>query len=1126
VIRKLLVANRGEIAIRAFRSANELGITSVAVFAYEDRYSLHRQKADESYEIGERGHPVRAYLSVEEIIRVAHQSGADAIYPGYGFLSEDSRLAAACVEHDLVFVGPSAAVLELVGNKVRALDAARRAGLPTLREATDPSNDLEALAARANEVGFPLFVKAAAGGGGRGLRLVPSEADLAEAIRVASREAESSFGDKAVFLEQAVVRPRHIEVQVLADGYNNVVHLYERDCSIQRRHQKVVEVAPAPNLDPGLRDRLCASAVEFAKFVGYQNAGTVEFLVDGDGDYVFIEMNPRIQVEHTVTEEVTSVDLVQSQLRIASGETLVELGIEQATIMVSGSAMQCRITTENPAEDFRPDTGRITAYRVPGGAGVRLDDATYVGAEIHPYFDSLLVKQTCRGRTFADAVARTRRALAEFRVRGVATNIAFLQSIVADPDLLAGEITTAFVSEHPELADGRSGLDRGTRILSYLANVTVNRPYGSTPSAHAPTRKLPMLSTDDIPAGSREALVRLGPMAFAAALRSQVALAVTDTTLRDAHQSLLATRLRTFDMVAVAPWLARGLSQMFSFEVWGGATYDVALRFLKENPWERLDALRDAMPNVCFQMLLRGRNTVGYTPFPDKVANAFVQEAAHSGIDIFRIFDAFNNVDQMRPAIEAVLAAGKVAEGTLCYSGDLASPDERLYTLDYYLRVAEQLVATGCHVLCVKDMAGLLRAPAASLLVSALRARFDVPVHLHTHDTSGGQLATYLAAIEAGVDAVDGAAAPLAGTTSQPPLSAIVALTDNTPRATGLSLDALNDLEPYWATVRELYAPFESGLRAPTGRVHRHEIPGGQLSNLRTQAAALGLGDRFELVEDLYAAADRLLGRIVKVTPSSKVVGDLALYLCGIDADPDAFERDPAAFDIPESVIGFLEGELGTPPGGWPEPFRSRALVGRVTRSRESILSESDERALESAGLVRSTLNRLLFAGPTKELEDTVTAYGDLSVIPTSAFFYGLDAGEEVDVSFAPGVSIYLSIDAVGDADDSGCRTVFGRLNGQQRTVLTRDFAASDRTIHRERAAPGDPSQVAAPFSGVVSVQVRVGDQVTVGQTVAIIEAMKMEASITAPISGIVDRVVVEVKGAVDGGDLLLTIAL
>lgn len=1137
MINKLLVANRGEIAIRAFRAANELGIASVAVFSFEDRYSLHRQKADESYEIGERGHPVRSYMDIDEIVRVALLAGADAVYPGYGFLSEDPRLAAACLERGLTFVGPPSDVLELVGNKVRALAAARTAGLPTLRTASLPPSaaqdydlrggalsDQSGLVDMASEIGFPLFVKAAAGGGGRGLRLVESMSELGASIKVAASEAASSFGDDTVFLEQAVTRPRHIEVQVLADAQGDVVHLYERDCSIQRRHQKVIEIAPAPNLDPALRDRLCADAVAFARSVGYRNVGTVEYLVDAQGRHVFIEMNPRIQVEHTVTEEVTSIDLVQAQLRIAGGATLADLKIGQASIRLSGVAVQCRITTEDPVNDFRPDIGRITTYRSPGGAGVRLDDGTYAGAEILPYFDSLLVKQTCRGRTFAEALARSRRALAEFRVRGVATNLAFLQAIMAEPDLASGELTTSFLSDHPVLVDARSGLDRGTRMLTYLAEVAVNQPNGPAPLSPDPKTKLPPLVSSEPLSGSRQALASLGPAAFAARLREQAAVAVTDTTLRDAHQSLLATRMRTFDMVGVAPWLARGLPDLLSLEAWGGATYDVALRFLKEDPWERLSMLREAAPNLCLQMLLRGRNTVGYTPYPDRVATAFVSEAARTGVDIFRVFDAFNNVEQMRPAIEAVLEMGKLAEGTLCYSGDLADPGERLYTLDYYLSLAERLVDTGCHVLCIKDMAGLLRAPAASQLVGALRSRFDLPVHLHTHDTAGGQLATYLAAIQAGVDAVDGAAGPLAGTTSQPSLSAIVAATDHTDRATGLSLDALNDLEPYWAAVRSLYAPFESGLRAPTGRVYRHEIPGGQFSNLRTQAVALGLGDRFEVVEDLYAAADRILGRIVKVTPSSKVVGDLALYLCGVNADPEAFEADPAAYDIPDSVIGFLEGKLGTPPGGWPEPFRTKALAGRTSSVGVRELSSEDDAALTRPDEVRRTLNRLLFPAPTKEYEIAVGSYGDLSVLPTRAFFYGLRPGEAAEVSLSPGVSLFLSVDAIGEVDDAGYRMVYCRLNGQQRALSVRDRSATDHTTHREKASIGDPSQVAAPFSGIVNVRVQAGDTVAAGQTVAIIEAMKMEASITTSIAGVVGRVAVESVASVEGGDLLLNV--
>lgn len=869
MLRKVLVANRGEIAIRAFRAGYEVGARTVAVFPHEDRNSLHRLKADEAYEIGEPGHPVRAYLSVEEIIRAARQAGADAVYPGYGFLSENPELARACEEAGITFVGPSADILELTGNKARAVAAARAAGVPVLGSSA-PSSDVDELIRAADDVGFPVFVKAVAGGGGRGMRRVEDPAQLRESIEAAAREAASAFGDSTVFLEKAVVEPRHIEVQILADGEGNVIHLYERDCSVQRRHQKVIELAPAPNLDPELRDRICADAVRFAREIGYRNAGTVEFLLDRDGNHVFIEMNPRIQVEHTVTEEVTDVDLVQAQLRIAAGATLADLGLSQEAIRLHGAALQCRITTEDPANGFRPDTGRISAYRSPGGSGIRLDGGTtHAGTEISAHFDSMLVKLSCRGRDFTTAVNRARRAVAEFRIRGVATNIPFLQAVLDDPDFQAGNVTTSFIEQRPHLLTARHSADRGTKLLTYLADVTVNKPHGERPDLIDPVSKLPQVDTaTEPPAGSRQKLTELGPEGFARWLRESPTIGVTDTTFRDAHQSLLATRVRTKDMLAVAPAVARTLPELLSLECWGGATYDVALRFLAEDPWERLAALREAVPNICLQMLLRGRNTVGYTPYPTEVTDAFVQEAAETGIDIFRIFDALNDVSQMRPAIEAVRATGtSIAEVALCYTSDLSDPNERLYTLDYYLRLAEQIVDAGAHVLAVKDMAGLLRAPAAAKLVSALRREFDLPVHIHTHDTAGGQLATYLAAIQAGADAVDGAVASMAGTTSQPSLSAIVAATDHSDRPTGLDLRAVGDLEPYWESVRKIYAPFEAGLASPTGRVYDHEIPGGQLSNLRTQAVALGLGDRFEDIEAMYAAADRILGHLVKVTP-------------------------------------------------------------------------------------------------------------------------------------------------------------------------------------------------------------------------------------------------------------------
>ncbi|WP_447949647.1 pyruvate carboxylase [Microbacterium aurum] len=1131
MFRKILVANRGEIAIRAFRAAFELGARTVAVFPWEDRGSLHRQKADESYEIGEQGHPVRAYLDVDEIIRVALAAGADAIYPGYGFLSENPELAARAAENGITFIGPPARVLEMAGNKVTAKEHAIAAGVPVLRS-TPASDDVDALVAQADEIGFPIFVKAVAGGGGRGMRRVETAGELPPAIAEASREAAAAFGDGRVFLEQAVIRPRHIEVQILADAAGETVHLYERDCSVQRRHQKVVEIAPAPNLDPAVRDALTSHAVAFARSIGYVNAGTVEFLLETagprTGEAVFIEMNPRIQVEHTVTEEVTEVDLVQSQMRIAAGETLAELGLLQDAIQLRGAALQCRITTEDPAQGFRPDTGRITTYRSPGGAGIRLDGGTTAaGSQISPHFDSMLAKLTCRARDFPSAVTRAKRALAEYRIRGVATNVPFLRAVLADPAFAAGDLSTSFIDERPELLTSNPSRDRATKLLSWLADVTVNRPYGEKPLSVSPGSKLPEIDlTVPPPAGNRDRLRELGPAGFAAALRAQTALAVTETTYRDAHQSLLATRVRTRDLVRVGPHVGRMTPQLLSVEAWGGATYDVALRFLAEDPWERLEAIRDAMPNIPIQMLLRGRNTVGYTPRPTAVTDAFVAEAASSGVDIFRIFDALNDVDQMLPAISAVLETGTaVAEVALCYTADLLDPAEKLYTLDYYLRLAERVAASGAHILAIKDMAGLLRPAAAAKLVTALRERFDLPVAVHTHDTAGGQLATLLAASAAGADAVDAAAAPLAGTTSQPSLSALVAALAHTDRDTGLDLQAVSDLEPYWEAVRHLYRPFESGLPSPTGRVYHHEIPGGQLSNLRQQAIALGLADRFERIEDMYAAADRILGRIPKVTPSSKVVGDLALALVAADADPADFEQNPQNYDIPDSVVGFMAGELGDLPGGWPEPFRSKVLAGREPNVEIPPLTADEEEGLAGeAAARRRTLNRLLFPGPAKEFEATREAYGDLSTLGTPDYFYGLKPGEEHVAEIDPGVQLYVGLEAIGEPDAAGMRTVMTTLNGQLRPVWVRDRSIAVDKPAAEKADTSRPGQVAAPFAGVVTVKVAAGDTVTAGQPVASIEAMKMEAAITSPVGGVVERVVLAATASVEAGDLLLVV--
>ena len=1132
---KILVANRGEIAVRAFRAAYETGAATVAVYPREDRNSFHRSFASEAVRIGAQGSPVKAYLDIDEIIRAAKATGADAVYPGYGFLSENATLARRCAENNITFIGPDPDTLDLTGDKAAAVDAAKKAGLPILDD-SPPSADINELVSYATDRTYPLFVKAVAGGGGRGMRFVATPDELAARAAEASREAEAAFGDARVYIERAVINPQHIEVQILGDHTGNVIHLYERDCSLQRRHQKVVEIAPAQHLDPQLREKICADAVRFCESINYTGAGTVEFLVDEDGNHVFIEMNPRIQVEHTVTEEVTSVDLVKSQMHLAAGATLDDLGLHQEDIVTRGAALQCRITTEDPSNGFRPDTGTITAYRSPGGAGVRLDGAASLGGEITAHFDSMLVKMTCRGADFAQAVARAERALNEFTVSGVATNIGFLRAMLREDDFRHHRISTSFITEHPHLLSAPPADDEPGRILDYLADVTVNKPNGTRPTDVVPHRKLPELDTTGttgttgttLPTGSRDRLLELGPAGFARTLRTQSALGVTDTTFRDAHQSLLATRVRTNPLVDAAEAVAHLTPDLLSVEAWGGATFDVALQFLHEDPWERLDQLRAAMPNTNIQMLLRGRNTVGYTPYPDIVAQKFVAEAAASGVDIFRIFDALNDIDQMRVAIDAVLETNTaVAEVAMAYSGGLSNPNETLYTLDYYLRLAEQIVDSGAHILAIKDMAGLLRPASAHTLVTALRTNFDVPVHLHTHDTAGGQLATYLAAGHAGVDAVDGASAALAGTTSQPSLSAIVAAFAHTERDTGISLDAVNSMEPYWEAVRALYSPFESGLAGPTGRVYTHEIPGGQLSNLRTQASALGLADRFELIEDAYAGVNDLLGRPTKVTPSSKVVGDLALHLVGAGVSVEDFAADPQRYDIPASVIAFLRGELGTPPGGWPEPLRTRALQGRDDNTAARTVSVPAEQAEQLGGdspARRAALSRLLFPKETTGFDEHRRSFGDVSILTDRQFLYGLVEGEETVVRIKNNPPMVVRLDAVGEPDDKGMRQVVCTVNGQIRPMRVRDRSVESVTATAEKADPSVAGQVSAPFAGVVTVNAAVGDSVEAGDAVAVIEAMKMEASITAPIAGKITRVVMSQPTKVEGGDLLVVV--
>lgn len=1136
-MRKLLIANRGEIAIRAARAAREFGVPSVAIYSHEDRAAMHRQVADEAYQVGEAGHPVRSYLDIDAIISIAVKSGADAVYPGYGFLSESSVFAQAVVDAGLTWVGPTPQTLILTGDKVRARESAERAGVPVLKASGPVSTAAEAVE-QARRIGFPVFVKASGGGGGRGLRRVDSEEEVANVFDTARREAAAAFGDDTLFIEQAVIRPRHVEVQVLADQYGEIVHLFERDCSVQRRHQKVVEIAPAPGLPRTLVASLCADAVAYARQVDYASAGTVEFLVWADPEgrssrhvdrfgYAFIEMNPRIQVEHTVTEEITGIDLVLSQLRIADGQRLSEFGVAQDSISVQRSAIQCRLTTEDPSDDFRPSTGTIVAYRSPGGPGIRLDGATYSGAEITPFYDSLLVKMTTSGPTFEAAAQRSRRGLAEFVVRGVSSNVAFLQALLADPAFLAGDLSTAFLDEHPELMTGTPGAQLGeaAALLLRLAETTVNKPHGkATTSVRNPADRLAHVQPGAAPLVSAKSLLDTsGPQALALWLRGHTAVAVTDTTLRDAHQSLLATRVRTLDLVAGAEATAAALPGLFSIECWGGATFDAALRFLGEDPWARLEQLREAAPNLLTQMLVRGRNALGYAPYPDHVVRAFVAHARETGMDVFRVFDALNNVANTRPVIDAVREHGGYAEGAVCYTADLLDPAESTYNLDYYLRIAEGYVEAGVHGLCIKDMAGLLRPPAATHLVTALRQRFDAPVRLHTHDTAGGQMATYLAAVEAGVDGVDCASAPMASGGSQPSLGAFLAGTRFTSRDPnsdgGLDIADALALEPYWTAVRDLYSPFEAGQRSPATAVYHHEIPGGQLSNLRAQAVALGIAD-FDVVLDAYRDANDLLGRPVKVTPSSKVVGDLAVWMVASGVTKAELLERPAGRDLPASVISFLQGQLGVPAGGFLQPFTSEVIKGRSPLV-QPVINQEDIDALAHPDTRRSALTRLMLPAEAAAFERLRATHGDVSRIPTRPFLFGLERGVTEILALAPGRQIFVELEAVGELDDTGRRSVHLRANGQPISFRVIDENAPTTVVARPKAEPGNPAHLAASVPGVITVLVKAGEQVEPGQKIAVIEAMKMEAAVTSTSTGTVESIAVATGTQVEPGDLV-----
>jgi pyruvate carboxylase len=1143
--RKLLVANRSEIAIRVFRSSHELGIRTVAVYSHEDRFALHRFKADEAYRVGKAGEPIRAYLDIPGIVGLAEKIGVDAIHPGYGFLSENPAFARACAAAGITFIGPRPEILDQLGDKVTARRLAREAGVPVLAGSDEPVASLDEAQSLAGRLGYPIIVKASMGGGGRGMRVVHAPNKLAEAVESARREAGAAFGIPDVFLEKFVERAKHIEVQLLGDRHGGLVHLYERDCSVQRRHQKVVELAPAPNLPTHVREQILDFAILVGKAARIDNASTVEFLYDtSEGKVYFIEVNPRIQVEHTVTEVITGFDIVRSQILIASGLPLAhpELGLEQSAITARGFAIQCRVTTEDPANGFVPDYGRLSAYRSSGGPGVRLDAGTAnPGAVITPFYDSLLVKVTASGIRFADAATRMERCLQEFRVRGVKTNIPFLLNLITHPDFLAGNVTTRFLDEAKELFVLPARRDRATKLLAYLADVIVNGhpeiKQRGRPVAMAPLLVAPHLTPGKRaapPAGTRNRFKELGAEKFAHWVREQRRLLVTDTTMRDAHQSLLATRMRTYDMLQVAGRYAQVHADLFSLEMWGGATFDTSMRFLKESPWDRLARLREQIPNILFQMLLRAANTVGYSNYPDNVVDEFVRLAAAAGMDVFRVFDANNWLPNLRVGVEAVLKTGAICEAAICYTGDVLDPRRDKYSLKYFVDLAKQLEKMGTHFLAIKDMAGLLKPYAAKMLVQALRTEIGVPIHFHTHDSAGGQLAAYLMAAEEGVDVVDCAFAPLAGATSQPSLNALAEALRYTTRDTGLDFTTLQETATYWEDVRTHYSAFETGQIANSAEVYLHEMPGGQSANLYQQAHSLGIGDRWHEVGQMYAEVNKLFGDIVKVTPTSKVVGDMALFMIANNLTPADILDPKREVAFPESVVEFFEGKLGQPPGGFPPTLQSRILRGRKPLTdRPGVLlppvnfatvAEELEKKLGRRPSETDVISYVLYPKVFPEFVAAAGRYSDLSVLPTPVFFYGMEKGEEVSIEIEPGKTLIVKFLTVGDPQPDGKRVVYFELNGQPREVIVADKSLGAGTVKaRPKAEAGNLKHVAAPMPGsVVVVSVAPGEEVAAGQKLLTFEAMKMETTLYAERPGKIAEVLVRPGTQVEGGDLVV----
>ncbi len=1147
--KKILIANRGEIAIRVMRAANEMGKKTVAIYAEEDKLGLHRFKADEAYRVGEGKSPVGAYLAIDDIVRVAKMSGADAIHPGYGLLSENPDFADACDSAGITFIGPKGDTMRALGDKASARRVAIAAGVPVIPATDVLGDDFDAIRAEAAKIGYPLMLKASWGGGGRGMRPILNDGELEAKVREGRREAEAAFGNGEGYLEKMILRARHVEVQILGDKQGRIYHLYERDCTVQRRNQKVIERAPAPYLTPAQRAEVCAMARAICAHVNYECAGTVEFLMDMDSQrFYFIEVNPRIQVEHTVTEQVTGIDIVQAQILIEEGKSLAEAtGIaRQEDIPLNGHALQCRVTTEDPLNNFIPDYGRLTAYRSATGNGIRLDGGTaYAGGVITRYYDSLLVKVTAHAQTPQKAIARMDRALREFRIRGVATNIDFVVNLLKHPTFLADAATTKFIDTTPELFAFKKRRDRATKILTYIADITVNGhpETAGRPKLPAEVRapKPPAPATETPATGTRNLLEQKGPQAVADWMKKQTRVLVTDTTMRDGHQSLLATRMRSIDMIRAAPAYAANLPQLFSVECWGGATFDVAYRFLQECPWARLRDLRAALPNVMTQMLLRASNGVGYTNYPDNVVRSFTLQAATSGVDVFRVFDSLNWVENMRVAMDAVLEAGKVCEGSICYTGDILDPARAKYDLKYYLARARELQAAGAHVLGLKDMAGLLKPASARILIKALRQEVGLPIHFHTHDTSGAGAATILAACDAGVDAIDAAMDAFSGGTSQPCLGSIVEALRHTDRDTGLDIGAIRAMSNYWEGVRKLYAAFESGLAAPASEVWLHEMPGGQFTNLKAQARSLGLEERWHEVAQAYADANAMFGDIVKVTPSSKVVGDMALMMVAQGLTRAQVEDPAVEVAFPDSVVDMMKGNLGQPHGGWPEGIQKKVLKGEtpLTVRPGSVLPPVDIDAVraklsadlkapddedDDEGVDDEDLNGyLMYPKVFMDYRARHRLYGPVRALPTRAFFYGMEPGDEITAEIDPGKTLEIRLQAVGEVHDDGDVRVFFELNGQPRVIRVPNRAVKAKAAVRPKAAEGNPGHIGAPMPGAVaSVAVKVGQTVRPGDLLLTIEAMKMETGLHADRAGTVAALHVTPGAQIEAKDLLV----